>query len=125
MQYRKLGRSGLKISAVGLGSWLTYGRTVEIENAAACIKRAYELGVNFFDTANVYARGKSEEAVGSVLRDFPRESLVIATKVYFAMGDGPNDRGLSRKHIREQLEMSLKRLQIDYIDLYQCHRFDR
>ena len=125
MQYRKLGRSGLKISAVGLGSWLTYGRAVDVDNARACMARAYELGVNFFDTANVYARGKAEEVVGSVLRDFPRPSLVIATKVYFAMGDGPNDRGLSRKHIREQLHASLKRLQVDYIDLYQCHRFDR
>jgi aryl-alcohol dehydrogenase-like predicted oxidoreductase len=104
---------------------LTYGRAVDVDNARACMVRAYELGVNFFDTANVYARGKAEEVVGAVLREFPRPSLVIATKVYFAMGDGPNDRGLSRKHIREQLHASLQRLQVDYIDLYQCHRFDR
>ena len=125
MQYRRLGRYGISVSAVGLGSWLTYGGSVEEETARACIARAYELGVNFFDTANAYARGHSEEVVGRALRDYPRESIVLATKLFFPMGDGPNDQGLSRKHIREQSDRSLQRLGVDYIDLYQCHRYDR
>jgi voltage-dependent potassium channel beta subunit len=124
MQYRRLGNSGVKISEVGLGSWLTFGNAVEDDTAKKCIHRAYELGINFFDTANVYARGESEKVVGKALQDFPRESYVLATKVYFPMGDGPNDRGLSRKHIMEQCHASLKRLKTDYIDLYQCHRYD-
>ncbi|NEQ28867.1 MAG: aldo/keto reductase, partial [Microcoleus sp. SIO2G3] len=90
----------------------------------SCIERAYDLGVNFFDTANVYARGAAEKIVGEVLRQYPRESYVLATKVYFPMGDRPNDRGLSRKHILEQCDASLKRLGVDYIDLYQAHRYD-
>jgi voltage-dependent potassium channel beta subunit len=125
VRYRKLGRWGVRVSAVGLGSWLTYGRSVEADVATACIGRAYERGVNFFDTANVYARGAAEEVVGKAIAGFPRESIVLATKVYFPMGDGPNDRGLSRKHIREQLQASLRRLEVDYIDLYQCHRYDK
>jgi aryl-alcohol dehydrogenase-like predicted oxidoreductase len=112
------------VSAVSLGSWLTYGGSVEEDTATACIHRAYELGVNFFDTANVYARGRSEEVVGAALRQFPRDSYVLATKVYFPMGDGPNDRGLSRKHVWEQCHASLRRLGVDHIDLYQCHRYD-
>jgi voltage-dependent potassium channel beta subunit len=126
MQYRRLGASGLKVSEVCLGSWLTYGGATEDRTAEECIDRAYELGINFFDTANVYARGKSEEVVGRALRKYPRDSYVVATKVYFPMNDGPmpNNRGLSRKHIMEQCEASLKRLGLDYIDLYQCHRYD-
>jgi len=124
MRYRKLGRWGTNVSAVGLGSWLTYGGSVEEDAAKACIVRAFSKGINFFDTANVYARGRSEEVVGRALSQFDRDDLVIATKVYFSMGDGPNDRGLSRKHIREQSDRSLKRLGVDYIDLYQCHRYD-
>jgi len=124
MNYRRLGNSGLKVSEIGLGSWLTYGAAVERQNAIDCIRRAYELGVNFFDTANAYNRGESEKVVGEAIRSFPRESYVLATKVFFPMGDGPNDRGLSRKHIIEQCEASLKRLGVDYIDLYQCHRYD-
>ena len=124
MNYRKLGKYGVKVSEVGLGSWLTYGNATEAETAEQCIDRAYELGVNFFDTANAYARGASERAVGKALAKFPRESFVLATKVYFGMGDGPNDRGLSRKHVFEQCHASLKRLGTDYIDLYQCHRYD-
>ena len=124
VRYRNLGRWGVKISAVGLGSWLTYGGSVEEESARACIQRAYERGVNFFDTANVYARGGAEEVVGRAIRDFRRDSIVLATKVYFQMGDGPNDRGLSRKHIREQIDASLRRLGVEYVDLYQCHRYD-
>ncbi|MCF8563936.1 aldo/keto reductase family protein [Alicyclobacillus tolerans] len=124
MKYRKLGRSGLKVSEIALGSWLTYGAAVDTGVAKECIRTAYDLGINFFDTANAYNRGAAEEVVGSVLRDYPRESYVLATKVYFPMGDGPNDRGLSRKHIVEQCNASLKRLGVDYVDLYQCHRFD-
>ena len=125
MRYRNLGRWGVKVSAVGLGSWLTYGGSVEEETAKACIARAYELGVTFFDTANFYARGRAEEVVGRGLSGFRRESFVLATKVFFPMGDGPNDRGLSRKHVYEQCHASLRRLGVDYIDLYQCHRYDR
>jgi len=124
MRYRNLGLAGVKVSTVGLGSWLTYGGSVEAEIARACIARAYERGITFFDTANVYARGRAEEVMGSAIAAFPRESIVLATKVYFPMGDGPNDRGLSRKHVTEQCHASLRRLAVDYIDLYQCHRFD-
>jgi aryl-alcohol dehydrogenase-like predicted oxidoreductase len=124
MRYRRLGASGLKVSEVSLGSWLTYGGHVADRAAQACIHRAYELGVTLFDTADVYRRGAAERIVGSALRRYDRESYVLATKVYFPMGDGPNDRGLSRKHIVESCEASLDRLGVDYIDLYQCHRFD-
>ena len=126
MQYRRLGASGLKVSEVCLGSWLTFGNATEDQTAEACIDRAYELGINFFDTANVYARGASETVVGRALKKYPRDSVVVATKVYFPMNDGPmpNNQGLSRKHIMEQCEASLKRLGMDYIDLYQCHRYD-
>jgi aryl-alcohol dehydrogenase-like predicted oxidoreductase len=112
------------LSAVGLGSWLTYGGSVEEATARSCIERALELGVNFIDTANVYGRGRAEEVVGRALSAYPRDSYVLATKVYFPMGDGPNDRGLSRKHVFEQCHLSLRRLGVDYIDLYQCHRWD-
>ena len=124
MQYRKLGRWGVQVSAVGLGSWLTYGGSVEADAARECIWRAYDLGVTFFDTANVYMRGRAEEVMGKALADFRRDSYVLATKVYFDMGDGPNDGGLSRKHVFEQCNASLDRLGVDYIDLYQCHRYD-
>ncbi|BDI32058.1 aldo/keto reductase [Capsulimonas corticalis] len=124
MQYRNLGKSGLKVSEVALGSWLTYGNATEAETAEACIDHAYQLGINFFDTANAYAGGAAERVVGKALAKYPRSSYVLATKVYFGMGDGPNDRGLSRKHIFEQCAASLERLGVDYIDLYQCHRFD-
>jgi aryl-alcohol dehydrogenase-like predicted oxidoreductase len=124
MRYRHLGRWGPKLSAVGLGSWLTYGSSVERDTAAACVKEAYRRGINFFDTANVYARGAAEEVLGPILADFPRDSIFLATKVFFPMGDGPNDRGLSRKHVFEQIHHSLRRLRVDYVDLYQCHRYD-
>lgn len=124
MQYRRLGSCGLMVSKVSLGSWLTYGGSVDEEKARACIRKAYDLGINFFDTANAYQGGAGEEVVGRALQELPRESYVLATKVYFPMGDGPNDRGLSRKHIMEQCSASLKRLGADYIDLYQCHRYD-
>ncbi|MCA0757776.1 aldo/keto reductase family protein [Paenibacillus sp. N4] len=124
MQYRRLGRSGLKVSEIGLGSWLTYGTATAEETAKSCIHKAYDLGINFFDTANAYNNGEAEIVMGDALKAYPRSSYVLATKVFFPMGKGPNDRGLSRKHIVEQCEASLKRLGTDYIDLYQCHRFD-
>jgi len=124
MEYRRLGKWGVKVSAISLGSWLTYGATVDRDTAAACIHKALDLGINFFDTANVYARGAAEEVVGRALAGVRRDSYVLATKVFWPMGDGPNDRGLSRKHIVEQCNHSLRRLGTDYIDLYQCHRYD-
>ena len=124
MRYRKIGKWGVKVSEVSLGSWLTYGGHVDEQNSVEQIHYAYELGINFIDTANVYALGKSEEVVGKALRSMRRDSLVLATKVFFEMGDGPNDRGLSRKHVTEQCNASLKRMGTDYIDLYQCHRYD-
>ncbi|MGC5324299.1 aldo/keto reductase family protein [Brevibacillus sp. SYSU BS000544] len=124
MKYRRLGKTGLKVSEISLGSWLTYGGSVEAEHSKQIIHRAYELGINFFDTANVYAQGETEKVVGQALGTLPRESYVLATKVFFPMGEGPNDQGLSRKHVFEQLHASLKRLQVDYVDIYYCHRFD-
>jgi voltage-dependent potassium channel beta subunit len=124
MQYRNLGKWGVKVSEVSLGSWLTFGHATDEETATQCIHRAYELGINLFDTANVYARGRAEEVMGKALKAFRRDSYVLATKVWGPMGEGPNDRGLSRKHIFEQCHASLKRLGTDYIDLYQCHRYD-
>src|SRR3954462_4945877 len=124
MRYRRLGAAGVKVSEVSLGSWLTYGGHVADRAAEACIHRAYVLGVNLFDTADVYRDGAAERVVGGALRRYPRESYVLATKVYFPVGEGPNDRGLSRKHIMESCDASLQRLGTDYIDLYQCHRFD-
>lgn len=124
MLYRKIGKCGVKVSEVALGSWLTYGGSSDDSTAVLCIERAYDLGINFFDTANVYANGKAEVVVGRALQQYERSSYVLATKCYFPMGSGPNDRGLSRKHIFEQCDASLKRLGTEYIDLYQCHRYD-
>jgi voltage-dependent potassium channel beta subunit len=124
MRYRNLGHSGLQLSVVGLGSWLTYGGNIGADTSRACVREAWEHGVNFIDTANVYARGAAEEVLGPILKELPRDRLVLATKVYFPMGEAPNERGLSRKHIRDQVHHSLRRLQVDYIDLYQCHRYD-
>lgn len=123
MDYRRLGNTGLKVSEISLGSWLTYGGYVEEQKAIDSIDKAYELGVNFFDTANVYMRGEAEKVVGKTLRKYPRSSYVLATKVFGKMGDGPNDQGLSRKHIVEQCNASLERLGTDYVDIYYCHRY--
>src|SRR5205823_4459275 len=124
MRYRRLGAAGVQVSEVSLGSWLTYGGHVDDRAAEACVHRAYELGVNLFDTADVYRRGDAERVVGRALARYPRSSYVLATKVYFPVGEGPNDRGLSRKHIVESCDASLRRLGTDHIDLYQGHRFD-
>ncbi|WP_268963268.1 aldo/keto reductase family protein [Qaidamihabitans albus] len=124
MLYRKLGRWGVKLSAVGLGSWLTYGGSAADETSRRCIEQAYEHGINFFDTANEYQGGEAERALGRALDRMPRERLVVASKVCLPVGDGPLDRGLSRKHVTAQLDASLRRLNMDYVDLYQCHRFD-
>jgi aryl-alcohol dehydrogenase-like predicted oxidoreductase len=124
VEYRRLGSSGLKVSEIGLGSWLTYGVGVQAEVAKQCVAKAYDLGVNFFDTANAYGRGAAERVMAQALAGYPRESYVLATKVYFPMGEGPTEGGLSRKHVVEQCNASLRRLGTDYVDLYQCHRYD-
>lgn len=124
MKYRRLGGSGLKVSEISLGSWLTYGGYVNSEKAINTIHKAYDLGINFFDTANVYMRGEAEKVVGRAIKAFPRSSYVLATKVFWKMGEGPNNHGLSRKHIMEQAHASLKRLDVDYVDIYYCHRYD-
>jgi aryl-alcohol dehydrogenase-like predicted oxidoreductase len=122
MRYRQLGDSDLRVSEISLGSWLTYGGTVDAEQAEACIVAAFDAGVNFIDTANVYARGAAEEFLGSVLAGRPRESYVLATKLYFPMDS--RNRGLSRQQVHKQIGDSLRRLRTDYVDLYQCHRYD-
>ena len=122
MQYRKLGDSDLEVSDISLGSWLTYGVGVEADAASACLDAAFEAGINFIDTANVYGRGAAETFLGQALKSRPRDSYILATKLYFPMSD--EDRGLSRRQVEKQLDASLKRLQTDVIDLYQCHRYD-
>src|SRR6266567_9301298 len=122
MQYRKLGRSDLLVSELALGSWLTYGGGVGRAQAEACLRAAFDAGVNFVDTANVYALGAAETFLGEALRGVPRDRYVLATKVYFPMS--PPDQGLSAYQIKKQLDASLKRLRVDHVDLYQCHRFD-
>lgn len=124
MKYRRLGRSGLKVSEISLGSWLTYGKSVEDDTAIKTIQRAYELGINSFDSANVYERGEGEKVMAKALRPFRRESYIITTKAFWPMGDGVNDRGLSRKHVFEQLHASLRRMELDYVDIFYCHRYD-
>ncbi len=124
MDYRLLGRSGFKVSELTYGNWVTHGSQIEDEAAQACVHAALDCGITSFDTADVYARGRAEEILGRALRGQRREGLEIFTKVYGPMGEGPNDVGLSRKHIREGIEASLRRLQLDYVDLYQAHRYD-
>jgi aryl-alcohol dehydrogenase-like predicted oxidoreductase len=123
MKYRKLGDSELEVSEISLGSWLTYGVGVEADKARACLEEAFAQGINFIDTANVYGRGAAESFLGQALEGRPRDSYVLATKVYFPMS--ATDRGLSRAQIEKQLDASLERLKTDYVDLYQCHRYDR
>ncbi|GAA4625605.1 aldo/keto reductase family protein [Actinoallomurus vinaceus] len=124
MEFRHLGRSGLKVSEISYGNWITHGSQVEEDAAKACVQAALEEGITTFDTADVYAGTRAEEVLGRALKGQRRESLEIFTKVYWPTGDGPNDRGLSRKHIFESIHGSLRRLQTDYVDLYQAHRFD-
>src|SRR5262245_43050989 len=125
MQYRRLGACGMKVSALSLGGWTTFGSSVsEQEQVAAILKAAFDAGVTFFDIADVYARGEAERAMGLVLRQFPRNELVISSKVFWPMSDDINDRGLSRKHIMESIDKTLKRVGVDYLDIYFCHRYD-
>lgn len=124
MEYRRLGNWGMKVSTISQGTWLSHDNG-DAENVAIdCTRRAYELGVNLFDTANEYQNGRAEHILGRALRPFARDTYLVASKVYFPMGDGPLERGLSRKHIRAQVDQSLRRLGTDHIDLYQCHMFD-
>ena len=124
MKYRQMGKWGARLSVVGLGSYLTIGYKLDEEMSRATVKTAYDLGINFFDTANAYNRGGAEEMLGKILEDYRRASIFLVTKVFAKMDQGPNDRGLSAKHIREQCEASLRRLRMDYVDLYMCHRPD-
>ncbi|GAB1540516.1 aldo/keto reductase family protein [Scytonema sp. NUACC21] len=122
MKYRQLGTSALNVSEISLGSWLTYGGGVERQQAEACIHKAFDVGINFIDTANVYGRGAAESLLGEVLQGIDRTSYILATKVYFPMSD--TDKGLSAAQISKQIDASLQRLRTDYVDLYQCHRYD-
>jgi aryl-alcohol dehydrogenase-like predicted oxidoreductase len=124
MEYRKLGSSGMYISEIAYGNWVTHGEQIDQDAATACVRKALDLGITTFDTADAYAGTRAETALGEALRGTRRESLEIFTKVYFPTGDGKNDRGLSRKHIMESINGSLKRLDTDYVDLYQAHRYD-
>jgi voltage-dependent potassium channel beta subunit len=124
MHYRRLGRSGLKISEISLGAWVTFGAQIDEKTAINLMHAAMDQGVNFFDNSDAYANGKAETVMGKAIKDKPREPLVISSKVFWPSMDGPNGRGLSRKHLTEALNASLKRLGTDYLDLYFCHRFD-
>src|SRR5918911_304983 len=122
MEQRRLGDSDLRVSSIALGSWLTYSGGVGRERTEACTRAAFDAGITFFDTANVYGRGAAERAWGEILADYPRDSFAIATKVYFPMSS--RDRGLSREQIHKQIDGSLQRLRMDHVDLFQCHRYD-
>lgn len=127
MEYRSIGRSGLKVSEIAYGNWVTHGGQVGDDAARQCVRAAWESGITFFDTADVYERGAAETVLGAALKDLAvdRSDLVIASKVYWPISDNPNDRGLSRKHVMESIDKSLRRLQTDYVDIYQAHRHDR
>jgi voltage-dependent potassium channel beta subunit len=128
MNYRNLGKHGIKLSEIGFGTWLTFGLGIDFDTAAKCIKAALDHEVNFFDSADVYALGEAERTLGKILfKEFEitRSDIVLATKCFGRMSDNPNDRGLSRKHIFESVEKSLRRLRTDYLDIYQCHSFDK
>ena len=124
MEYRRVGNSGLRVSEIGLGNWLTHGGSIDNEAAVACVHAALDEDITFFDTADIYNKGRAETVLGDALKDQRREDLVVATKCFWPMSDNPNDEGLSRKHIIESCNNSLKRLKMDYVDLYQAHRYD-
>ncbi len=119
-----MGRTGLKLSALSLGAWVTFGDQIDENMASNLIHRAYEAGINFFDNADIYANGKAEEVMGEAIKDLPRQSLVISSKVFWQTMPGPNGKGLSRKHIMESCEASLRRLDVEHLDIYFCHRYD-
>ena len=124
MHYRRLGRSGLKVSEISLGAWVTFGNQLDESTASTLIHAAYEQGVNYFDNADAYGNGEAEIIMGKAIKDLPRQALVISSKVFWPTMPGPNGRGLSRKHISESIHASLRRLDTDYVDLYFCHRYD-
>jgi voltage-dependent potassium channel beta subunit len=124
MEYRRLGSAGMKVRAIALGGWINFERKLQQDEAERIVTTAYEKGINFFDLADVYGNGEAERWMGGMLRQFPRHTLVISTKVFFAMSDDVNDRGLSRKHVMESIDKSLERLGTDYVDIYYCHRPD-
>src|SRR5438093_9223546 len=127
MKYRQLGKSGIRLSEIGLGTWLTFGVGIDDGTAKKCVEAALEQEINFYDTADVYGLGEAEKSLGKILfkeLDVRRQDIVLATKCFAAMSKNPNNRGLSRKHIFESVENSLKRLRTDYIDLMQCHSYD-
>ncbi len=124
MEYRRVGTSGLKVSEIAYGSWLTFANQVELENAKAIIKKAFELGINYIDTADVYANGAAETLLGQILPEYDRATYVVATKCYFPMSNHETNKGLGRKHVIDSIHKSLQRLHLDYVDLLYCHRFD-
>ena len=124
MHYRRLGKSGLKVSEIALGAWITIGSQIEEKISSDLIHAAYDQGINFFDNADAYANGQAEVVMGKAIKDLPREALVISSKVFWPTMPGPNGRGLSRKHMTESLNASLKRMEVDYLDIYYCHRYD-
>lgn len=124
MHYRRLGQSGIKVSEISLGAWVTFGNQIDEFTAISLIKEAFDQGINFFDNADMYAEGQAEIVMGKAIATMPREELVISSKVFWPTFKGPNGRGLSRKHITESINASLKRLGTDYVDLYFCHRYD-
>ena len=125
MRFRQLGSSDLQVSEIALGSWLTYGLGVDDTAARACVDKAFEVGINLFDTSNVYGRGAAETLLGDLLENRPRDSYVLATKLFFPMDDSGENQGLSRQQVFKQIDDSLRRLRTDHVDLYQCHRYDR
>jgi voltage-dependent potassium channel beta subunit len=124
MHYRRLGKSGLKVSEIGLGAWITIGSQIDENISSDLIHAAYDQGINFFDNADAYASGQAEIVMGKAIKDLPREALVLSSKVFWPTMPGPNGRGLSRKHMTESLHASLKRMGLDYVDIYYCHRYD-